>query len=146
MVGCFAGVLMSPPNSLKLCQIIRPHQTSQAKADHEKSFQRHLQLSRIPSSLRLAVVKVHVTEVKTSANPWNAAARSAIFGGRWHWGRGRRGRRSRRRRTFHPPRRTIRMRGPRGWCLRAPFRSGTADSSDWPRESGRDVLKLQVNH
>ena len=28
-------------------------------------------------------------------------------------------------------------------ALWVPFRSGTADSSDWPGESGRDVFKLQ---
>ena len=53
-------------------------------------------------------------------------------GGPWHWGRGRR-RCSRRRHTFHRPGRSIPM---CGYCaLRAPFRSGTADSSDWPGES-----------
>ena len=50
-------------------------------------------------------------------------------GGRWHWGRGRR---RRRRRTFHRPRRSRPMCGLLG--LWAPFRSGTADSSDWPGE------------
>ena len=57
---------------------------------------------------------------------------------RWHWVRGRR---SRRRRTFHRPHRSIPMCG--NSALRAPFRWGTADSSDWPGESGRDVCKLQ---
>ena len=62
--------------------------------------------------------------------------------GRWHWGRGCRPRR--RRRTFHRPRRSIPM---CGHCeLRAPFRSETADSSDWPAKSRRDVLKLQARH
>ena len=62
---------MSPQNSLKYAQIIRPHQTSQAKA--EEFFQRHLQ--QIPSSLRLAVIKVQVIEESiASAKPWSAAA------------------------------------------------------------------------
>ena len=78
----------------------------------------------------------------TSAKPWSAAARSARRN-RWHWGRGRGRRPSRRRRTFHRPRRTRPMCGYGG--LRAPFRSGTADSSDWPGESGPDVLMFVQN-
>ena len=99
----------------------------------EEFFQKHLQ--QIPPSIRLAAEKVQVIETFTSAKPWSAAARSAR-GHRWHWGRGRR-RRSRRRRTFHRPRRSRPM---CGYCgLRAPFRSGTADSSDWP---GKRVAKI----
>ena len=41
----------------------------------EEFFQKHLQ--QIPPSLRLAVEKVQVIEIFTSAKPWSAAARSA---------------------------------------------------------------------
>ena len=64
--------------SLKYLQIIRPHQTSQAKA--EEFFQRHLQLNQIPSSLRLAVVQVQVIVVSASAKPWCAARAAAREG------------------------------------------------------------------
>ena len=98
---------------------------------------------QIPPSLRLAVEKVQVIETFTSAKPWSAVPRRIPPSrrNRWHWGRG--GRRSRRRRTFHRPRRSIR---PYGHCaLWALFRSGTADSIDWPGKSGPDVLKRPVN-
>ena len=98
-----------------------------------------LQLNQIPSSLRLAVVKVQVTVKVTSAKPWGAAAHSAPLLGRWHWGRGCRP--CRRRHTFHRPRRTTRPCADCGhW---APFRSGTTYSSDWPGKSDPDVMKLQ---
>ena len=106
----------------------------------EGFFHRHIQ--QIPPSLRLAVEKVKVIHRQlTSAKPWSAPACSARRN-RWHWGRG--CRRRRRRRTFHRSRRTRPMCG--GCGLWAPFRSGTADSSDWPGESRRDVLKVQAKH
>ena len=75
---CFANVLMSPRNPLKFsCQIIRPHQTFQAIA--VEFFQKHLQ--QIPPSLSLAVEKVQVIEIITSAKPWSAAATFRRHGG-----------------------------------------------------------------
>ena len=125
-------------NLLKSSDLIKPP---------EEFFQKHLQLQQIPPSLRLAVEKVQVIQPITSAKPWSAPARSARRN-RWHWGRG--CGRCRRRRTFHRPRRSTRPCARRG--LRAPFRSGTADSSDWPGESVAKIWSwlafykyLQVN-
>ena len=98
----------------------------------EEFFQKHLQ--QIPPSLRLAVIKMQVIETTpTSAEAVECCGAFCRHGGRWHWGCGCRGRR-RQRRTFHRPRRSRPMCGRS--ALRAPFRSGTADSSDWPGESG----------
>ena len=63
---------------IKLCQIIRSHQTCQAKA--EESFEKHPQLNQILSSLHLAVVKVQVIEKIASTKQWSAAPRSATRG------------------------------------------------------------------
>ena len=57
-------------------RIIRSLLSSQAKA--KELFQRHLQLSKSPSSLRLAVVKVEVILQTTSAKPWSATAHAAV--------------------------------------------------------------------
>ena len=60
--------------------------------------------------------------------------------------RGRRSRRSpgRRRRTFHRPRRSRPM---CGYCaLQAPFRSGIADSSDWPGQKGPRCFEATRKH
>ena len=115
-----------------LCQIIRPHQTSR-----EILPQTHPANSTLPTP-----------GGRKSASHWDVYLSEAVecrgafrHGGRWHWGRRRR--RCRRRRTFHRPRRS------RPMCahcaLWAPFRSGTADSIDWPGKSGPDVLKRSVN-
>ena len=80
--------------------------------------------------------------LKRSPQRSRGVPRRVPHGSRWHWGRGCRPRR--RRRTFHRPRRSIPMCGHS--ALWAPFRSETADSSDWPAKSRRDVLKLQARH
>ena len=101
-------------------------------------------LQQIPPSLRLAVEKVQVIELTSTSGAVKCTDAFRHHGSRWHWARGRRpSRPSRRRRTFQRPRRSTRMCAPRG--LRAPFHSGTADSSDWPAKSGPDVLKRPVN-
>ena len=107
---------------------------------HFKVMACFVYLQQIPPSLRLAVEKVEVIEVSASAKLLGAAA-LLPHGHLWLWGRGCR---SRRRHTFHRPRRSIPMCV--YYALRAPFRSGTADSSDWPGKSGPDVVKLQVKH
>ena len=96
----------------------------------EEFFQKTPQ--QIPPSLRLAVEKVQVIEttVVTSARAVECTGAVRRHGGRWHWGRGCRC--SRRKRTFHRPRRSIPMCGRS--ALWAAFRSGTAESSDWPGE------------
>ena len=136
MAWCFANVLMSPRNSPKW--LMSNHQTSSNLP--RNSSKRPLQ--QIPPSLRLAVEKVQVIEItSTSARAVECTGAVRRHGGRWHWGRGCRC--SRRKRTFHRPRRSIPMCG--GCALWAAFRSGTADSSDWPAKSGPDVLKRPVN-
>ena len=115
-----------------LCQIIRPHQASREI------------LPKTPAANSI----LPTPGGRKSASHWVVYLSEAVecrgafrHGGRWHWGRGRCP--SRRRRTFHRPRRSTR---PCAGCgVRAPFRSGTADSSDWPGESGPDVLKRPVN-
>ena len=121
------------PNDL--CQIIRPHQTSRGILPKNTSSKFHP-----PCAWRSKKCK-SLRSLPPQREPWSAPARSvvteavdteaaaAVVAGR--------------KRTFHRPRRSIPMCG--GCALWAAFRSGTADSSDWPAKSGPDVLKRPVN-
>ena len=128
---CFADVLMSPGNSLTYVK------SSDLMKPPEEFFHRHLQ--RIPPTPGGRKSGSHWADSNLSeAVECRGAFRR--HGGRWHWGRGRR---RRRRRTFHRPRRSRPMCGHSAlWAL---FRSGTPDSSDWPGESGPDVLMFVQN-
>ena len=113
----------------QLCQIIRP------QVIEEEFFWRHLQ--QIPPTPGGRKSESHWSICLSESVECRSAFR--CHEGRWHWGRGCRP--YRRRRTFHRPRRSRPM---CGYCaLRAPFRSGTADSSDWPGES---VAKIQSRY
>ncbi len=72
-------------DSRKLTQIMSNHQTSsnlpgKSRGILQKTPRREAHSCHIPSSLRLAVVKVKVFEPSASAKPWSAAARSAARG------------------------------------------------------------------
>ena len=124
MAWCFANVLTSPRNSPKW--LMSNHQTSSnlPRNSSKNTFSKF----RPPYAWRSKKCKsLTYLPQRSRGEP-----RYVPHGGRWHWGRGRRP--SRRRRTFHRPRRSILMCGRS--ALRAPFRSGTADSNDWPGESG----------
>ena len=130
---------MSPRNSPKL--IMSNHQTSSNLP--RNSSKKHLQLQQIPPSLRLAVEKVQVIQTNpTSAKPWSAAVHVRCHGGTVDTEAAAVAVATK---NIHSighvaPHGRVGFRG-----LRAPFRSGTADSSGWPGESGPDVLQRPVD-
>ena len=110
------------PNDL--CQIIRPHQTSRGILPKNTSSKFHP-----PCAWRSKTVQV----IELTVTSARAVEGSGAFRRMGTVDTGAAARASRRRRTFHRPCRTTRL---CGYCgLRAPLRSGTVGSSDWPGES-----------